>query len=296
MVVLVMAVASGCGDSGDKLDKYIDQTAAWLVEQEPAPTPGADSNTDWMVLALSQSGSSEVPEDYVESYYDGVRAWVKSSKGILSETEYTTYERVSILLGVLGKDATDVEGYNLMKQVDDYKEVADQGINAEMFALIAAKATGYELNNEARYLQDVLANQLDSGSFSYNGKDEDVDMTAMGIQALAGYQNHQECQGALSKALTYLQKQQKEDGGYDSAESTAQVIIALGMLHKDPLAEEGFQQGNSTLLDGLLEYQTDGGAFSHEKGDQDDTMATVQSMEALTAIKLAQENKGLFEK
>ena len=136
--------------------------------------------------------------------------------------------------------------------------------------------------------------QSEDGAVTYDGKTGDVDITAMAVQALAAFADENEdAAGAAAAARDWLAGQQKAEGDYGNAESTAQVILAIGCLGEDPAAAEDFVKDGTSLLDGLMIYRTDGG-FSHEKGEAVNTMATEQSLCALDAIRLAEEGGTLY--
>ena len=71
----------------------------------------------------------------------------------------------------------------------------------------------------------ILANQLDDGGWNLQPKDNggsgynavsDVDMTGMAIISLAPYMKQAKVKKAIDRAITYLSKQQKADGGFGS--------------------------------------------------------------------------------
>lgn len=294
---MALVSCTGCGDQvGNKnLKKVTKNVCEYMVDNVSEATVG-ESGGDWTIFALKNSGTDVASDKYYDSYYDNVRGQTKANKGELSTRSYTTYERISMALTAMGKDPTKVEGYDLTSKVDDYKAVTYQGYNAEMFALISSNYCGFKLKNEKKYISDILGCQMKNGAMTLDGKTADVDMTAMGVQALSYYKTgNKKCADAIKKALSYLQKQQKSDGSYGNAESTAQVIIALGTLKKDPTAEKNFSRDGKDLGDGLMVYYKDK-AFEHKKGEGVNMMATEQGLLALDAIRLGKEGKSIYEK
>lgn len=265
-----------------------------MVDKVPDVSVG-EMGGDWVIFALSRSGTEAASQDYYDAYYDNIRGLLKSNIGVLSRKSLTSYERVSMALTSIGKDPKKVEGYDLTKRIDNYADVSGQGYNAEMFALISSSYCGFSLKNEKRYLKDVLGCQLKNGAMTLDDETADVDMTAMGIQALSPYIKQEKCAKAISRALSWLSRKQSSDGSYDSAESTAQVIIALGSLARDPLTDKAFIKDHGDLGDGLMKY-SHGSAFEHKKGDGANLMATIQALCALDALKLAKEGKNIYEK
>lgn len=91
---------------------------------------------EWAVLGLARSGYA-VPEEYYQNYYQTVEEYVKACGGVLHETKYTEYSRVIIVLTAIGKDPTNVAGYNLLTALGDYDKTIWQGTNGPIWALIA---------------------------------------------------------------------------------------------------------------------------------------------------------------
>lgn len=304
LVIMAAAVTSGCSsgsDGGDvSIDSVMKDAAEYLVEN--VEVDSIDSmGGGWVPFALKMSGTDAADDEYYGAYYDSVRVAVKANGGVLSEDRPTANERVSMNLRAIGEDPMNVEGADLMEVVDDYDVIFRQGLNAEIYALIAADYTGYVLTHEGDYLDDLLLSQMPDGAFGMDSDHPDSDMTAMAVQALSIYDSRIEgneksddrAEGAIDKALEWLRSKQQEDGSYGNSESTAQVIIALNCLGKDPQCEE-FTRDDNDLYDGLMTFHTEDG-FSHEAGDETDIMATEQSLMALDAIKMAKDGKRIFK-
>lgn len=290
---------TGCGEEKSAADINKD-VCKLLIEQ--VVDPGISSiGGEWTVIGTARSGE-EVPEGYYENYYDNVRATVKSSKGVLDESRYTEYARVSIALAAIGEDPTDVEGYDIMKPLDDYDAVTGQGINGSAYALIASKVNNYTLKNEGKYIEHILSQELESGGFSYNESDKQAsaDMTAIAMQALVLYPQNAEASAAVERAVDVLADIQQDDGtfveeGFDpSSESVSQVIVALVSAGIDPVEDERFIKDGKTLYDVLMDYYCDNG-FCHVIGDGGNMLATEQAVLALDALTLAEEGSSLYE-
>jgi hypothetical protein len=263
--------------------------------------PGISSiGGEWTVVGLARSGEA-VDQDYFDTYYDNVRATVKSSKGVLSDTHYTEYARVAIAVAAIGKDSTNIEGYNILEPLDDYETVTSQGMNGSAYALIAAKVNNYELKNEKKYIEHILSQELKNGGFSYSPKDEraSADMTAIAIQALAMYPEYHEAEEVVQDSINVLAEIQNDDGlfnddGFDpSSESVSQVIIALIEAGVNPITDERFIKDERTLQDVLMDFSCDNG-FCHVIGDGGNLFATEQAMMALDALLLMEEGSCLY--
>lgn len=273
-----MAVMAGCGERGEQEPGDIQaELAAYLLEQVPEPTVNSVGG-EWTVIGLVR-GNAKVPEDYYDRYYDNVRAAVKSSRGVLDERLYTEYARVSMALSAIGKDPSDVEGYDLLKPLDDYEAVMKQGINGAIYALIASNTCGYPLKNEDRYLKVILDSELESGGFSFAGEETaDPDVTGMALQALSVYKDKEEAKQAAERAIQALSAMQKEDGGFgENSESVCQAIMGLSAAGVNVETDERFIKGENSLLDGLLQFRS-GEGFSHEAGGEADLMSTEQAL------------------
>lgn len=254
----------------------------YMVNKFPNPQFGYE----WIILALARGGYT-VPENYFETYYNNVVNYVQSVNGELHSMKYTEYSRLILALASIGKDPTNVGGYNLVAKLDDFDKVVWQGINGSIFGLIALDSWDFELTESAtttreKLINDILAQQLPNGGFALGGNTADPDVTGMTIQALAPYISKSEVKTAVEKALTVLATIQNENGGYGQAsESAAQVITALTILGIDPLQDERF----SKTMDNLLSFysSTDGG-FKHLKSEVEaNIMATEQAAYTLAS-------------
>lgn len=271
-------------------------TGAWQQPYQKA-LDGVKSDelafgSEWLVIALARSGR-EVPD----SYYDSVVKAVQDAGGVLSDRKFTEYSRTILALTAIGKDPTNVGGYDLLSKLADMDDVTFQGLNGAIFALIALDSNKYDVPAVAdggkQVTRDglvayILEQQLSDGGWALSGDSADPDMTAMALQALAAYRTGDKAvQSAVDKALKTLSGMQQADGGYSSwgtlnSESCAQVIIALTVLGIDPAKDSRFAKNGLTVLDALLSFAADGG-FRHTADGERNDMATEQALCALTA-------------
>ena len=248
--------------------------------------------SEWLAIALARSGRS-VPD----SYYDSVVKAVQDAKGQLSDRKFTEYSRTILALTAIGKDPTDVGGYDLLSKLADMDDVTYQGINGAIFALIALDSGKYDVPTAAEggnqttrdgLVAYILKQQLSDGGWALSGSNADPDMTAMALQALAPYRTGDAAVlAAVDKAIQTLSDMQQVNGGYSSwgtlnSESCAQVLIALATLGIDPVSDSRFAKNGLTVLDALLSYAVSGG-FRHTADGEVDAMATEQALCALTA-------------
>lgn len=252
--------------------------------------PGSGSvGGDWVALGVAKSGlDKDDLGDYLEAYYDNVRARVKSSEGVLSTDTYTEYSRTAIAVKGIGKDPTDIEGYDVLQPLKHFNAVSIQEFNGPAYALIAFNCSEYAVENENQYVTALL-DVADNKPF-YEGDNAEADYIAMLLQALSYYRDDESVESTIEKSLDRLEKLQKEDGSFGSCESTAQVIIALTMLKENPL---DFAKNGKSVCEGLLNFVSDKG-FSHKKGEDLNQMATEQGLLALDAVYAFQNGEVLF--
>lgn len=283
IVIGIIFVLSGCtGSESGGIEKTTEELSKVVLKNTPEANVGS-VNGEWAVIGL-WAAKAEVPEDFFEIYYDNVRAYVKSKEGILTKDTYTEYARISLALCWIGKDPTDVEGYNLIEPLDDFHKVVNQGINGAAYALITSNASGIKLKSEDKYIEYILENANKSGGFSVSGK-YDESITAMVIQGLAPYKDRPEIKDVIEKALDSISESQNDDGTFNTgSETVSQVILALCAIGEDPLTNEMFIKNDMTLFDVLLTYKTDDG-LAHSKGDEGSPMSTEQGLYAISQIK-----------
>ena len=280
-------------------------SAAYMVSAVKAPEVSSIGG-EWAVLGLARSGYS-VPKDYFDTYYANVEKYVKSCKGVLHERKYTEYSRVILALTAIGRDPSNVAGYNLLMPLGDFDKTIWQGLNGPIWALIALDSGNYTIpkNTTAKtqstrqlFVDEILNRQQKDGGWTLDDTgDSDPDMTAMVLQALAKYQDQSAVKAATDKALTFLSKAQDRNGGFASwgtvnAESTAQVIVALCELGIS-LDDSRFVKNGHGLIENLLTFRQSNGSFTHtlDSAEGNNQMATEQGFYALVAIDRAENGK-----
>lgn len=143
----------------------------------------------------------------------------------------------------------------------------------------------------------LLEFQNENGFFGlFDNKTGDVDITAMALQPLARYQvTDAKVEAAVKKAVTWLKGAVKDDFGYGTPESTAQVLIALSALGIDPTGSDaGFGTVNMNMITSMMAYKCEDGGFAHVLGNTTNGMATTQVLEALDAYILFKENNAAY--
>lgn len=305
LVAAMMLSVTACSE--EQVLFSLNDTAAFLLEAIPEPTYGSTGG-EWAIFGLARSGA-EVPEEYFETYFENIAAYTAELGGVLHEKKYTEYSRVILAVTAIGKDPTDVGGFDLLVPLADYEQTVFQGINGPIFALLALDSGNYEIPENVTgsiqatrelYVDYILSAECSEGGWSLAGGEADVDITAMALQALAKYQDRQDVADATERALTVLSELQNDEGGYsafgtESSESIAQVITALAELGI-PVDDSRFVKNGNTLLDRLLEYREENGSFRHLLDGEADLMATEQAFYALAALeRLEQGRNSLYD-
>jgi len=310
---LALAIITGTGIQAlavdqTTLESAVNKAAAYMVKTVADPQVGSIGG-EWAVIGLARSGYS-VPNTYYQNYYATVEKYVQACKGVLHDKKYTEYSRVIVALSSIGKDPTNVGGYNLLKPLGDYDKTVWQSLNGPIWALIALDSSNYAMpqNKAAKtqatrqlYVDDILSHQLADGGWSLTGEGgssepADPDMTGMSMQALAKYTDDAKVKTAVDKALVCLSNMQDKNGGFASwgtsnSESTVQVLTAICELGLKP-DDSRFTKNGKTLLDNILSYQQENGSFKHTAdGSGSNQMSSEQGFYGIIAALRAMEGK-----
>ena len=259
----------------------------------------ANDSSDWTVFALARAGKT-VPAGYAQSVADQLA----QNGGQFSSP--TDLEKAILILRAAGSDPTRFNGVNLVDQLAAWPDLDAYGVTAYIYGLLALDSGKYAVPSGAVWTGDsltaaILGYQKTGGGFSLGaGEAEDPDLTAMALTALAPHAGGGAVSAALTKALGYLRNVQQPDGGFvptldtaESAESDAQVVIALSSLGINPETDERFAKYRTaggavtrvTVLDNLLGFKQSDGGFAHKASGASDIFATEQSLMAFTAYR-----------
>jgi len=268
-----------CGLSA-RADADGDITAAfdWLGQ----PAAGI-SMGDWTAVAAGQY-DGRGGAAYLTSAAAAEGQWYAAG---IDKTLTTDLIRLSLGIAANGGDPQNINGHNLLA---DALSRPGLSLTANIFGLLAL-----DFNNapapagcpsREEMIAAILAAQLADGGFAVTGTAADTDVTAMALQALAPYAADN--RAAAGRVVACLSKKQLPSGGFasmgtEAAESAAQVLIALCVLGIDPETDARFIKNNHTVLDGLAQFQTADGAYSHTAGGAANQTATAQAAGALTA-------------
>lgn len=245
---------------------------------------------DWTVICRARLYGAENSSEFVESAVRSAEALV-NSEGFITPTEL---QRTAVVLSAFGKCPRE-----LINAAAYCNTALDrQGLNAWIWALTAANCSGLEADDNAVYTrlqlaEEIISRQLPDGGFALRGSAADSDITAAAITALAPLCDNESVSKALDKAVSALSALQLENGGFPSlgnetSESTAQAIIAFTAVGVDDERLEN-------AVAALMKFRRGDGGFAHMVDGNTDKAATVQALQAFTALILSERGERLFD-
>ena len=273
---------------------------------------GAGSTAgDWYPVGMAAFG---MPDDYA-AYLSALRADVRAryeTPEKLSAGKATEWHRIALAAMACGADpvkfCVTAEGDPVDLLADGVflrKNVGRQGLNGYIWALTALNAGGFQapanaVNTRESLLAELVSRQLPSGGWALAGTEDDTDVTAMALFALAPLTAADTAAAAAAeRAVSLLSARQQADGGYSlrglaNCESCAVVITALCSLGIDPETDARFLKNGKSAVDALLSYRLPDGSFTHayEKDPENDAavpseandMSCQQALYALGAL------------
>jgi hypothetical protein len=280
LAILLALFAGGCGakkNESPKISwkKHRKETARFLMSDQ-GNTNISTVGGEGSLIAVMMS-DIEVKESLCDEYYKNLCDITKERKGVLDEDDASTYARIIIALSFLEKDPRNVAGYNLVQPLDDVEKVRAQGVNSEIYALVASGSTEIALENARVYLNDIMEFLKPGGDL-----EEDPDAAGyygMALQAISYYSDEEEVEDRIKYVCDKIRHIQESDGGFGSCESTAKVIMGLTAAGKDP-QDGSFTKNDKDPVDALMEFATKKGFGSSKEGETD----IVSSEQALSAL------------
>lgn len=255
---------------GQMAQSGADSLQAWI---DTALTDSVGLGGEWYVLGLGQlpgfEGDLSAPLAALEA------ALAQSSLSL------ATRQKLALCLLAAGGDAASA--------ASAAEAAGQQGIMTRIFGLHLLNngcTAGAQTRESA--VGQLLSMQLEDGGWALMGKNADVDVTAMALQALAPHTGDPAVQEAVQRALAVLSARQQPDGGFigmgvANPESAAQVLAALCGLGIDPAQDERFVKNGCTIMDSFAPYALPEGGWSHTAGGGSNATATVQVFLACTA-------------
>jgi len=163
--------------------------------------------------------------------------------------------------------------------------------NEDIWALIALNAVDYDGPEVDDAIDRIEQAQNVDGGVRYSvDESPTVDVTGSAVMAMSPHDE----EAFLDDARSYLESQQKDEGDHRAcwpvsqspafssdanAESTSRALVAVTALGEDPVDWSVDGQNPVECLQG---FQAEDGGFRHSDGSQVDTMATYQSLTAVT--------------
>lgn len=314
LVIIMLFTFAGCSEKkGEQLPAVTEapvqaeengllKIARWMQSEIPEPGFGSVGG-EWLAMGLARS-ELEGMEEYLLGYGERVAAYTAEQGGILHNRKYTEYSRTILAWTAIGRDATDVGGFNLLTPLADFEQTVFQGINGPIFALLALDCGNYEIPENIAtstqatrdmYVDYIVNAESPDGGWSMAGGPAEIDITAMALQALAKYRDRPDVAAAVDRGLELLSQQQNVNGSFtehstESSEAVSQTIVALTELGIS-LNDERFVKNGNTLKDALLRFQLEDGSFTHLMDGDTDLLATEQAFYALVAIDRMEQGK-----
>ena len=262
-----------------QLSDALDNACAYLQRNEEG---------SFYLVALGAAGKS-VEAKIVQQHTQSI---VNNTSGY---TRPTDLERDILGVTFSGLNPTNIQGKNLIAELEKYEDIGKQGLVGVAYGLIALDSNDYvvsdtAVNTRQALIDTLCAAQKEDGGFGLSEKvDSDVDVTSIVLTALSSYRTQAKVQTALSKGIDYLSKQQLANGhfaslGVPSSESVSQVIVLLNSLQLS-MDDQRFIKGGKSVVDVLMEYRSTDGGFSHDKNGASDVMSTEQAVLAMVALK-----------
>ena len=308
--------ASSAKELDPPFDMAMDNVGNYILSVDINP----DYSSTWNVIGLVRSGRI-LPQEFLDTFYENTVRYLQEKNWQITRSKYSDYSKLILGMTVIGKDARDIDGHNLLEYLSDFKKVKLQGLNGPIWALIAVKShpsyaipqvSGVsEQTTEEGLISYLLSKQLTEPGkegWTLSGSNPDTDITGMTIQALASYYGKRDdVTEAVDKALEWLSTAQNENGGYstlngdgsvETSESDDQVIVALSSIGLDCQSDQRFiKSEGSWVISRLFEYYSsldaNKGGFMHVFAGADnngggeagsiDGMATEQGMYALAS-------------
>ena len=159
-----------------------------------------DSVSDWLLFDGALTGQAGDREKRLKALSEYVSTCY-AEKGGLDRVKATEWHRIALTVMALGGNptafGTDRDGQKINLIADgtyDWKQTdnpGSQGVNAWIFALNTLDAGAFSIPEGAKYSREeiikAILNNQENGAFGLAKGAENVDITAMALQALSRY-------------------------------------------------------------------------------------------------------------
>lgn len=280
LVLLTAALPAGAEEAADP--RMTAEERLWTIAEGQVSRSGATDLQQWADTALADAvgqggewymlGLSQL--SLYECDLTAPLAALESSLAGSGSYAAATRQKLALCVLAAGGDAA------LAQPVAE--TIGQQGIMSWIYGLHLLNngltAPGHTPESAVAQL---LSLRLEDGGWALMGKNADVDVTAMALQALAPHRGDPAVDEAAEQALELLSARQQPDGGYigmgaPNPESAAQVLTALCALGIDPMQDERFIKNGCTIPDSFAAYALPNGGYSHTAGGEYNFTSTVQ--------------------
>lgn len=237
-------------------------------------------------------------EDILDGTWE-LPSWESTDPGLVPNDGDTAHIRY--IFGLLAMDKNPTNAWETNRNL--YAELAAQqtdngnigSVNKHIWAMLAldtGERMGHDVgawNEEKKQqaLDYLLTQEKTEGGFAFFGSVADIDMTGMGLLALANYQGNSAADAAIERAKGILKAKHLDKTGpglSESSNSLATAITGLVAVGEDLLSDEWIVNGQS-VIDQLKIYQLEDGSFKYLSNQSNgNEMATEQSLVALQDI------------
>lgn len=277
LFIFICRVAAAA-DRASELENDISGTLAALAADAGSPKAWASSlgaGDEWYVFAARAHGGLDV-----SSY--GPRALNALAAGAPAAVECQRFALALVAAGCGGDE--------FVRTTPDLT-IGEGGVMSVVFGLHLANNGVCGTRTAEDIVTMLLDLRLPDGGWAVRGDFADVDVTSMAITALSPYYGVlPEVTDGVDAALRLISSKQNERGGFSSfgvenAESSAQVMIALASVGRDPEADADFTKNGTSVVDALAAYRLPDGTYSHTPDGGTNKIATIEALSALIAQK-----------
>lgn len=276
----------------------------------------------WTVMVIARSGISGT-EQFYDTYYNSLLQALNENDGKLIETDsYTgtqsesivSYAGAALTLAFIGKDATNVGGYNLIDKIEHFDRESIHNLYFSSLPLVLTAVEQFDSDISDKTLKSYLIDELLTHHVAGSGFGSeyymDVDSTAMCVQALSPYyESDSKVKTALDESMEYIRNEQLEDGRfqteyswegidyqYINSDTTAMALLAAVQMGSSVVSDLNGENGTN-VVDALMTFLLNdpAGAFTFtSESPSENVFATIDSLRALTNYERLMDGKSLF--
>ena len=70
-----------------------------------------------------------MPQSYYDTFYNNAAGELAAQNGKLTNSKYSEYSKLILSMTAIGKDAQNIDGYNLFEYLADFKNVKKQSVH-----------------------------------------------------------------------------------------------------------------------------------------------------------------------